>query len=220
MLYGELGRYPIEIVIKTRLIGLWVRIITGKQDKFVNLMYQKLIQTGAHKFKWTKQVQNILQEAGRNDLWLNQNAYIPKISHQTIKKTLIDLFTQKWQSSLEQSSKGRNYSLLKSEPSFEEYLKIIPRALFIPLIKYRTANHFLPVETLRWRGIDISERKCTLCDKSDTADEFHYLFLCNHFEESRKLYLNPYKAVVGGTAGPAMAGPLFWLTKFFFFFAG
>ena len=62
MLYGELGRYPIEIVIKT--IGLWVRIITGKQDKFVNIMYQKLIQTGAHKFEWTKQVQNILQEAG------------------------------------------------------------------------------------------------------------------------------------------------------------
>ena len=192
MLYGELGRYPIEIVIKTRLIGFWVRIITGKQDKFVNLMYQKLIQTGAHKFKWTKQVQYILQEVGRNDLWLNQNAYIPKNTHQTIKKTLIDLFTQKWQSSLEQSSKGRNYSLLKSEPSFEEHLKIIPRALFIPLIKYRTANHFLPVETLRWRGIDISERKCTLCDKGDTADEFHYLFLCNHFEESRKLYLNPY----------------------------
>ena len=192
MLYGELGRYPIEIVIKTRMIGFWVRIITGKQNKLVNIIYQKLIHTGEQKFSWTKHIQSILQEVGRNDLWTNQTENIPKNTNQTIKKALINLFIQKWHSLLNESSKGINYSLLKSEPTFEEYLKIIPRALYLPLIKYRTANHFLPVETLRWQDVDISVRKCTLCDKMDTADEFHYLFVCNRFEESRKLYLKPY----------------------------
>ena len=33
MLYAELGRYPIEIYVKCRMIGFWNRLITGKQSK-------------------------------------------------------------------------------------------------------------------------------------------------------------------------------------------
>ena len=29
MVYGELGRYPIEIAIKTRMINYWSRLING-----------------------------------------------------------------------------------------------------------------------------------------------------------------------------------------------
>ena len=29
MLYGELGRYPLKMTIKTRIIGFWTRTITG-----------------------------------------------------------------------------------------------------------------------------------------------------------------------------------------------
>ena len=43
MLYGELDRYPIEIIIKSRLIGFWTRIITGNQSKLIYLVYQKLL---------------------------------------------------------------------------------------------------------------------------------------------------------------------------------
>ena len=31
MVYGELGRFPIEVAIKTRMIGYWGKIVTGKQ---------------------------------------------------------------------------------------------------------------------------------------------------------------------------------------------
>ena len=78
MLYGELGRYPLEITIKTRIIGFWTRMITGNQYKFVNFLYQKLCQTGVQQFKWLKNVQSILQEVGRNDLLIKQNEVIPK----------------------------------------------------------------------------------------------------------------------------------------------
>lgn len=104
----------------------------------------------------------------------------------------MDQFIQKWHQSLNHFTKGINYILLKDDFSFEQYLTILPRSKCIPLIKYRTANHFLPVEMLRWQAIDISDRKCTLCDKQDTADEFHYLFICEHFESLRKIYIRPY----------------------------
>ena len=192
MLYGELGRYPISITIKARIIGFWARIITDYSSKYVSIIYQKMLQIGAHKFKWTKHVQSILQEVGRNDIWISHNERIPKNTQHIVKKILIDLHKQNWHNTIRHSSKGQNYSLIKDEPSLEEYLTILPKNQYIPLIKYRTANHFLPVETLRWQGIDISERKCTLCDTRDTADEFHYLLICKHFDDQRKQLIRPY----------------------------
>ena len=34
MVYGELGRYPIDIDIKVEAISYWARLLSGKQAKF------------------------------------------------------------------------------------------------------------------------------------------------------------------------------------------
>lgn len=39
MIYGELGRYPLEIQIKTSIISYWSRIFTGKDTKIAKLIY-------------------------------------------------------------------------------------------------------------------------------------------------------------------------------------
>ena len=191
MLDGELGRYTIEITMKARVIGFWNKIVTGNQNKLVSLLYRKLVSVDNHEFKWIKHVKNILKEVGRNDLWLHQNLNMQKNASQIVKRVLIDQFKQKWSQSMSQSSKGLNYRMLKGDHDMENYLLILPKIKYIPLIKYRTANHFLPIETMRWQGIDISERKYTLCDKQDLADEFHYLFVCRAFQEQRKMYIKP-----------------------------
>ena len=193
-LYGELGRYPIEITMKVKTIGFWTRIVTGSQTKLVSLLYRKLYSYPDHEFNWVKNVKTILEEAGRNDFWLNQNVNMTKHVSKIIKGILIDQFKQKWSESMSESSKGLNYRMIKNEHCLENYLTILPKNKYIPLIKYRTANHFLPIETLRWgkQRVEVSERNCPLCDKSDPADEFHYLFVCKAFEEQRKLYLKPY----------------------------
>ena len=60
------------------------------------------------------------------------------------------------------------------------------------LFKLRTRNHKLPVETGRWDGLDISERKCSLCTRNDIGDEFHYILKCPYFHTERQLYLKSY----------------------------
>ena len=40
ILYAELGRFPIEIIIKSRIIGYWNRIILGKHTKILYILYQ------------------------------------------------------------------------------------------------------------------------------------------------------------------------------------
>ena len=55
MIYGELGRYPLEIDIKSRIISFWARIISGKELKLskiiYNLSYHMSITIGEH-FTW------------------------------------------------------------------------------------------------------------------------------------------------------------------------
>ena len=34
MLYGELGRYPVDVIVKSRMIGFWQWLINGKAEKY------------------------------------------------------------------------------------------------------------------------------------------------------------------------------------------
>ena len=43
-LYGELGRFPSDILIKARMIGFWKRVITGKQDKISSVLYRLTLE--------------------------------------------------------------------------------------------------------------------------------------------------------------------------------
>jgi hypothetical protein len=40
MVYGELGRYPLEIDIKVRMILYWCKLIQGKQSKLSIIAYK------------------------------------------------------------------------------------------------------------------------------------------------------------------------------------
>ena len=46
------------------------------------------------------------------------------------------------------------------------------------MINFRMCNNYLPIEKLRWAGIDRDHRKCNLCDKRDIGDDFLYLLSC------------------------------------------
>ena len=65
MIYGELGRYPLEIDIKSRIISFWARIIFGKELKLskiiYNLSYHMSITNGEH-FPWLDHAKKILSE--------------------------------------------------------------------------------------------------------------------------------------------------------------
>jgi hypothetical protein len=37
MLYGELGRYPLNITVKLKILSFWSKLIDGKQSKLSSL---------------------------------------------------------------------------------------------------------------------------------------------------------------------------------------
>ena len=193
MLYAELGRYPIEITIKCRMINFWNRIITGKQSKIAHVLYCALRAMPNFESKWLKCIKEILCDAERPDLWDKQNDICSKNISKIIKPRLIDQYKQSWHSSLQESSKGRNYALFKDRIELETYfLKLQPKH-YIPIVKFRTGNHYFPVEVARWdRDAPPSKRKCRLCENNDVGDEYHYLLTCSFFADLRRQYIQKY----------------------------
>ena len=60
------------------------------------------------------------------------------------------------------------------------------------MCKFRCGNHKLPIVTGRYIDIRRENRKCTLCNCSDIADEYHFLFVCQYFNYQRTQLLQPH----------------------------
>ena len=135
-LYGELGRYPIEIVIMSCMVSFWNRFLTGKSEKISLKIHKYMLASPQHNFKWPKKIKEILITVGRPDLWENQFNINQGNLHKTIKQTLIDQFKENWHEQLSLSNEGRLFLNFKENHAFEEYLRILNRNEYLPLLRF------------------------------------------------------------------------------------
>lgn len=195
MLHAELGCKPVEIKIKTQMIGFWLSIVNGKDTKLSKWLYNILLEEyngGIYQHKWIHSIKEILISVGQIQLLNKEAIENPNLIKKKISRTLFDLYVQEWHTKITLSSKGKNYSLFKQDINFEDYLIKLNKKHYSTLLKFRLSNHRLPVETGRWENIPLEDRKCKVCDKNDIGDEFHYLFVCNYFKSERQQLLKPY----------------------------
>ncbi|MEW8547673.1 MAG: reverse transcriptase family protein, partial [Candidatus Thiodiazotropha sp.] len=184
MVYGEFGRFPLSIWIKSRMISYWAKLINAKETKLVTFMYKIhyiMHKSNVYSCKWLLQIKSILDSVGLSYMWLEQKVTSINWLKNTVKSRLKDQYLQSWFSAIDNSPKCINYRLFKSEFKMEEYMLKLCKTNCITLCKYRTTNHRLPIETGRWNNTDRSDRICTLCDNREIGDEFHYLLDCKYF---------------------------------------
>lgn len=192
IVYGELGRVPMSVNIKARMIGFWKRIVTGKKEKISRTLYEmlyKLDSSNVYHSKWLNCIKDILFECGFHDAWNNQFVDMNCQISKNIKQHYHNFFVNKWKDEVYNSPKCLNYRIYKTEFGFENYLTILPFDLRISLCKFRCGTHRLPIECGRFFSIDRSERLCDLCNKNVIGDEFHYIFECSYFNAERLKYL-------------------------------
>lgn len=166
--------------------------MVSPENKIVYVTYRHLFEqfsTGSHKNPWILCIKNILDSCGFSNVWNEQTFINIKWLKAIVDQRLKDQYIQKWQSNMRDSSKGLFYSIFKTEFGFEKYLALLPKKFRTILIKLRTTNHRLPVETGRWFGIPKNDRQCNLCNNGQIADEYHYTLECKYFSECRKKYL-------------------------------
>ena len=195
MVYGEFGRFPLEIMVKSRMIKYWCKLISGKSTKISCIIYKLLYymyRTDIYSSKWILKVKNIIQETGLNYIWLNNDVENIDNFCSIVNTKLHDHFTQKWNNDIFDSSKCLNYRLYKKELNLEKYICEMPLKSAIPLARYRTTNHRLPIEKGSWDRSRRDTRNCNLCNKNLLGDEYHFLLECDFFKTQRKLFIPKY----------------------------
>jgi hypothetical protein len=185
-IYGELGRYPISIIVQSRMIAFWNRLLLDKEAKISAQIYKYMLALPNNNFKWINKIKDILTNIGRPDLWDNQFRINYNGIDKQVKQILIDQFKQTWYAGLQETNKGRIYSSFKSNLEFEPYFKVLTPHEYINMFKFRTANHRFPVETGRYDGTPFQDRLCNLCNNNSVGCERHYLLECSFFNRERQ----------------------------------
>ena len=190
LLLSETGLLPVRILVKCRIVKYWIKIMTGKETKYVRQVVACLhdfYENTEHESKWLHFVYNSLTENGMYNVILNPYMYI----HKEFTRRLEDQFHQELNQQISNSNRTQFYRAIKETFGYDDILDEIDPHLVYYLLKFKTNNHRLPVETGRWNQTPHNERICTHCSK-DVGDEFHYIFNCPLFLESRKKYIKTY----------------------------
>ena len=193
MLHADLGCRPIEINIKSRMIGFWLSLVNRKETELSKILYQKMLHdynAGIYEHKWIRCIGDIFVSVGHLDLFHKSVIDNPRFDKNVnIPSPIWFTHTRMGVQKLDASSKGKFYSSFKQDLTFQNYLSKLDPKHYLPFIKFRTSNHKLPIETGRWENVPLDERKCQLCIKTDIGNEFHYLLCCEFFEPEQKRLL-------------------------------
>ena len=87
MVYGELGRLPMQVSIQTRMINFWSKIVCGKEDKLSYRLYRIMYYMDEHGYfhsQWLNSIRTILQNCNLDLYWYNQFQY-PKLDFLKLK---------------------------------------------------------------------------------------------------------------------------------------
>ena len=90
MLFGELGITPLDIIVKTRMIGFWNRLLTGPNSKLSAQIYRFMTSHQGFTYKWPKYINSIFTEIGRPDIWLFQSSVTTKSIKYLVKSISLE----------------------------------------------------------------------------------------------------------------------------------
>ena len=109
MVLGEVGRYPIEIEAKCRMLGFWYGLCNtshSESPKIFDLMFQlcsELYYARDYKLPRLMKMHSLLDRLRLSYIWSNQVHTIDSFKR-IVKQRLRDQFIQEWQSRVAKKS--------------------------------------------------------------------------------------------------------------------
>ena len=176
-IYGELGRFPLNVKRHTRVIKFWSKLTKCKD--WSPLLYDGYTIQRFESLRWARNVQNILKKGGVRYWWDTPIPTDTHLAEKEVHQVLCD--QQEWSSLLEQTTgKLRTFKLCKTDFRREKYLDLPPH-LRSALTKLRLSCHPLYVETGRYHkphAVPVEKRTCIFCKDNTIENETHFLFQC------------------------------------------
>ena len=188
LVYGETGRYPIDVLVKTRMVNFWTKILNGNSNRISTVLYKilhHLNENGMYFFQWLNDIRMKLQNCGLDQYWGNQFEILHFNSMEVrVKTALQNRYVLNWKAEVYLLSKCLNYRIYKDEFKIGNYFVKLPTSLANFYCRLRCMNHRLPIEYGRFFRVERAKRKCKLCNSGDIGDEYHYLFVCYFFKRT------------------------------------
>ena len=205
-IYCELGRYPIGIRHKVRLLKYWCRITRMSDDKVVKIVYRYLKNLTDQGFvTWVSKIKSLLSSYGLLEYYEGDSVNVmeEKSIVAAIKSQLVNEFEKTCMEQLHSYPILRTYVTFKTKFGMESYLENIRDfKLRKVMSKFRLSSHGLQIEKGRHLRVKqpVNERTCMYCPSS-VEDEFHFLIVCKAYITEREvLYekielLQPYTII-------------------------
>ena len=108
---------------------------------------------GSYNFKWIRRINGILVSVGRPALFKTEPVNKPNSVKIDNSPILSDLYIKDGMRKLTFHQKENNIFYLKTISILKKKLINVSNFYYSKIIKYRTGNHRLPVETGRWDDI-------------------------------------------------------------------
>jgi len=189
-LYTELGRFPISLKIKYRVLNYWRRITALDMTHPVRQAYEmlyKLHESG--QTNWCSTVKSILCETNNSQIWNNQTATTKELYN--VKEQTYKLFMDQCINKINDSDtnpKLRTFKLFKDTFRSEPFI-VSPTNInhTLALIKFRISAHNLAIETGRYTKpkTPIENRTCIHCTRNEIESEQHFLLSCPLYNNER-----------------------------------
>ena len=129
-IYGELGCYPLSIIIKQRMVCYWTRILKSNEDKLNKVIYAiwyNLHNKTVHLSPWIKCVSKCFENNGFNYIWMIQDH---NIDAKIVYICEWDQIKQFWQNKISYDiNDNKMYKLFKYSHGKESYTKTLPEHL-------------------------------------------------------------------------------------------
>lgn len=192
--YGELGRSPLYINRYSRIIKFWCHLLQSNNILISNLYNALVVSCASGKSNWAKSVKTLLDSYGFSYVWSNPFSVNLNTFHLHFKQKVIDVFKQTWFNDVNNSRSLILYKSFKQSFELEHYLSVLPKKFRIILSQLRLSAHQLRIETGRYsqNRVDRALRLCTLCDRSDIEDEYHFVLICPVYIQIRQKYIRPF----------------------------
>ena len=176
--YGEIGRAPLSVIRKVRILKFWFKIIKNPNSLLYKICQDQI--NNSYLDSWASKVKQLFNELGFSFLWNNSN--ITNLQLTRIIERVYDQYYQNWYEALRTSSKLSTYRTIKTKFVTDGRHRS-------ELAKLRYSAHKLAVEEGRYRNIERQQRLCIHCQMSD---EYHFLLTCPFYREICIKYIPKY----------------------------
>ena len=187
LVYYELGRFPLHITRKLRILKYWIKLKNSD-----NCILRSCLEDRENiNDTWINQIQTELNNLGLG--YIFNESSIDKVTQKILEQRFFDLHRQEMFSAICRSSRGEYYQYIADNFGLQYYLsKAISEIYRKSITRFRLSSHNLNIESGRYKNELRSKRICTLCNLRDVEDEFHFILKCPKYQEIRNLYIKKY----------------------------